>query len=192
MCNPAAAVAAVGVAVSAASTGITMYQQDQQADAMRESAEKAQALDQAQLAKRQQEITDKEVLDEFERMRQAQRTEGKIRVSAAESGAFGNSLLRQLNQNMFDETYDKSIIDRSSGYAIDQAQMQKRATNAAYQSRLNRADGVAGNQFLTGLQGIGNAASTGLSMYGTASQYSGPKPLRIPNKTAQSTKFKKG
>jgi len=117
MCEPTTMMIGMMV-MQGASMAIQSYQSGKARDAAEDAADKQEELarrsEENQLealeAQMEQE-TDKASLAKLDRQRQALRERAKIRVSAAESGAFGNTTLRELSAAHVGEGMDKGVID---------------------------------------------------------------------------------
>ena len=169
MCNPAAFMVATMV-ISAVSTGVSMYQQNQaQKSQMKAAKKESQYIEEAEVVQIEaldaqiEEVTDKGELEKLERARQAMRERAKIMVAASESGALGNSVLQQLSASFVQEGEDKGIIDYNTRADVDQVERQKRATEI--NSERQKANAFASVQqpisgFMQGLN-IGLSGASG-------------------------------
>jgi hypothetical protein len=156
MCYVTAALAVV----SAVGSAISIAQQNRAANDMADNANQAAARDQALISRRQTEINDKLTLDNLERARQANRDKGKVNVSAAEGGVMGNSVLRQLNDTLFQMEYDQDIYENAAVSDMAAAQDQRHAVRATQQGRVNQAKSMHTGPLMSGLQ-IGSSAYGG-------------------------------
>jgi Mrp family chromosome partitioning ATPase len=102
----------------AASAAVQQYQSSKARDAAEDAAEKqaklAREAEQNQLKALDEQIeqeSDSTELQKLDRQRQALRERAKIRVAASESGAFGNSTLKELSASHVGEGYDTGIMD---------------------------------------------------------------------------------
>jgi TolA-binding protein len=169
MCNPVA-FAAVSMVIAAAGTAASIYQSNKAADAAQDAAEKEAAL--ARQAEEKQiealnaqleQETDKTEIQKLERQRQALRERAKIRVAESESGAFGNSTLKQLSASMVNEGQDKGLMDYNLRATADQIERQKDATSINTSRQINNAFAsvpIKPSAFMSGLS-IGSSAAGG-------------------------------
>ena len=173
MCNPIA-MGAAQMAFAAVGTYMGIKQQNEMAEDQMEAAAESSQQDYQLLDTQQDEIYEKAGLDKFERDRQAMREAARIKVAGAESGAFGNSLLKQVADTMFQSSYDKAIIDQDADNKVEQSQAQKSKVHTTAKGRVNAAEANVTNGLMAGLK-IGQAGVSG-----AASGYSlGSKIERI-------------
>lgn len=180
MCGPAAPMVAMMV-ISAASTAVQQYQSAKARDAAKEAADKqaklareAEANQLKALEEQMEQEKDATELQKLDRERQALRERAKIRVAAAEAGAFGNVTLREMAVSELQEDRDKGILE----YNLEAK--QKQAARKAEQIGINTRANIARAQasvpqgtpaWMTGLN-IGLAGASGAVSGATASGYS--------------------
>ncbi len=190
--------------MSVASAGSAYLQQrqaenqaEQQAQIAQERAQEAAAaatatnsLEQEQIVQGLTEERATAQTDKFSVAREAAKNRGFIRASASEAGAFGNLLFSQLQENMANEGYDKSVIDYNYRSAVKNADLKARASDLNMENTIRAYDvdtvdtGQSG--LLSGLQ-IGTAAISGAS-----SGYQMGTTLKgLTSKTKAKTKAKK-
>ncbi len=172
MCYPMA-IMAVGAIVSAASTAMTIQNQNEAASQQMEAANLAAEADyQAQTAEEQQ-INDKSSRDRVARIRQGQRERAKLRTSASDAGVQGASVSKMQMDSFNDQGYDLDATDANAINAKGQNTRGKYKTFATAQSRINEAS----NNTTGGLAGGLQIASSG--MQGASSGYNFGKQLSI-------------
>lgn len=174
MCHPMVFAAATMV-LSIAGTYMSMKKADDQRGRAQKAAEKeevyaekAEEIQLETLDAQIEEVEDKGELEILDRQRQALRERAKIRVAASESGAFGNSTLRQLSASFINEGYDTGIIDYNTRSATAQAGRQKRALRLNTDRQINNAyAAVPGStpSWMQGLNILTSGASGGLEGY---------------------------
>lgn len=167
MCAPIAAVAAGAQtliplalgAISGVSTLGQIQQGNLQAAAEMEAANRAAALDYAALLERSRQLSQSADLESFERARQALRERAKITVAAGEANVGGRSLLRELSNSLFQESYDIGIHRANLRARQAQTALQAQGVYATNQSRINAASSRMVNPFMSSLMIAGNVAS---------------------------------
>lgn len=117
MCGTAGPMVAMMV-IAAASTAVQQYQSNKQRGAAQDAADKQEKLakeaEENQLEAldaQMEQVQDQGELQKMDRQRQALRERAKIRVAASESGAFGQSTLKELSASQIGEGFDTGIID---------------------------------------------------------------------------------
>lgn len=162
MCTIALAFGLASMAFSAYSTYDSNERQNDMAEAQSEAAYDAALADYDLLNQQQSQINTKAAQDKFNRERQGMREMAMIRVAQGESGALGNSALRELNASLFQTGYDTDIIDYNRDIQLRQTESQKLATRAGASGRYNMAKANTVNPFSSYMQ-IGSSGLSGFS-----------------------------
>ena len=163
MCGPAA-IPIASLIISAAATGYSMIQSNQQAKAQEKAAEMAMQADREQLALESTQIDDRIVSEKMERQRQRMREESRIIVSASEAGGLGGSFLSQLANARLQSGYDQGIMEKNRTNMQAQNRAGVKGVLATYQSRMNEAASSRMSPFTAGLR-IGGSALESYNMY---------------------------
>jgi hypothetical protein len=169
MCNPMA-LGLLTLAISGATTGYSLYQQNQAAEDAADAAGKsAQYLDEAEmnqlkaLEEQMAQVKDQGELEKLERQRQAIRERAKIRVASAESGAMGNSVFRSTAASMLNESMDKGVIDANVANQASQIKSQMESVKINTKRMKNDLYSGGGvNPFFAGL----SIAGSGIQGFG--------------------------
>jgi Mrp family chromosome partitioning ATPase len=122
--------------IAAASAGVQQHQANKARDASQDAAaeqeklaKEAEANQLQALEEQMEQESDATEVAKLDRKRQALRERAKIRVAASESGAFGNSTLKELSASMIGEGYDIGILDYNLRARSDQLSRQGKATS---------------------------------------------------------------
>lgn len=161
------ALAAFSAIASAASTAISIKQQNDQASAMEQAAitEYGNNLQQQEIQNRQiSEVKGQQV---SERAKESLRQRAKLRVLSGESGLQGATINR-LNQEIdYKEGYDLSIIEQNFQNQNIQTYFQNKSIESNTKSQLNQAASMKTTGVGAGLQIGLSAASGAISGYST-------------------------
>lgn len=159
MCHPAAWPVAMAI-MSAATTAVTIRQQNKVADAQAEAAEKAAQLDNQQLADQAIEINEQAAQEKLQRQLQTARERGRIMAIQGEAGVQGISPLAVLNASLTQEAMDLDVIEGNRKSGVNQTRAQAESVRADAQGRVNTA--YAGKvSGATGAMQIGSSAVSG-------------------------------
>lgn len=116
--------------------------------------------------RREEQIRSQEQLQRFERYRQAQREEAKVRVAAGEAGVLGGvSPARSVINAWMQNGYDQGIISANADNQIEQTETEKQSIYAQAQSAINKAKASVTNPFFGTLQ-VGMSALSGYALGG--------------------------
>ena len=163
MCEPATMLAIGMAAASAGMSYMGIQSQNDAAEASAHNAVKAAENDYMLLDLQQTQAAEKTALDKFERERQGMRETARIRAAGSESGAFGNSLLRQISNSMFQTDYDQAIMEQGLSNQVAQSQAQKTGVQVTAEGRLNDANSQVTSGLMSALKigqaGVGGYAS---------------------------------
>lgn len=156
---------AVAIALAALSIGGTymgIQQQNSAAEATARNANEALRIDYDLLNKQEHQTDVAASEDAFQRERQGMRDLAKLRVAQGESGALGNTSLRELNASMLQTSMDVGVMESNKDNTIDQLEMQKLNTRTTAGGRINQARATVVNPFYSSLK-IGPAGLSGYS-----------------------------
>lgn len=170
---------AIAIGMAALSMGASymgIQQQNSAMEAQGIAANEAARVDYDLLNKQEGQINDQAALDTFERERQGMREMAKLRVAQGESGALGNTALRELNNSMLQTSMDTGIIDSNRDNSIDQAEASKQAVSANARGRINQAKANTVNP-LNAFMKIGSSGASGYSS-GYSSRYGLSKSMQ--------------
>jgi hypothetical protein len=159
MCDPTSILIGA-VALGAGSTALGIKSQNDAASAQAQSANQAASNDYDLLNLQEKQVNDASATEAFNRERQGMREMAKIRTSQGESGAMGNSSLRELHSSMFNTSLDTSIIESNREDAILQAEANKTKIGTTNSSRLNEAKASGSNPLMSFMK-IGSAGMSG-------------------------------
>lgn len=171
MCEPVS----ISLAMAALAGGTTymgIKHQNSTMEAQAVSANEAAKIDYDLLNKQEHQTSVAASEEEFQRERQGMRELAKLRVAQGESGALGNTSLRELNASMLQTSMDVGVMESNKDNTIDQLEMQKKATRSTAGGRINQAKSTVSNPFYSSLK-IGSAGASG-----AASGYSFGKSLK--------------
>lgn len=162
-------IAAVAIAATLAATAVSIYEQQQQASYEASVAKHNEKVQQqnAQMAKDSAGLKATQIRSATER----QTAEGvNLMASSGLDTGYGAPLLYEL-----DQAAQTEIAARQAIYAGDVQAQGNVSAAQAYAADAQFTSGAAvGRSLLTGLQGVGGAASTGTSMYLSGSRAAGP------------------
>lgn len=158
MCTPQAVGIGLG-AIGGITTAAQVVSQNRQAAVDTQAAETAYNSDIRALLERSRQIDQQANLSSFERSRQALRERARITVAAGEANVGGRSLLRQISNSLFQESFDTGIMETNRQNQQAQNTLQAQGVAAQRQSRTNTANSRRINPFLGSLMIAGSAAS---------------------------------
>ncbi|CUU71127.1 Uncharacterised protein [Campylobacter hyointestinalis subsp. hyointestinalis] len=176
MCPPAVVMGAMAVASAAA----TMYSTNQQNKAIKASADTEAANAQREANLNQQALDEQaQQQDQAAAIQRMQREKEGIKERATLNNAFGNaqgnSINRVFNTSLFNENYDKSMIDYNNSNALSQNYREKQSVGLLANNRI-RSSNASRKSATSGLgSGILIANS---AINGAASGYSLGKALQ--------------
>lgn len=167
MCVPAAAAAGANLLIPigmAVVNGISSFAQvrgqNLQAAAEAQAATRAYNMDLQALMERSRQLQSSFDTQALERSRQALRERAKIAVAAGEANVGGRSLLREISNSLFQESYDIGIQKENLENRQAQTSLQAQGLFAQAQGRFNTAQSRRINPFLGALM-IGGSAAQG-------------------------------
>jgi hypothetical protein len=159
--------------IAAASAGVQAYQSNKARDAAQDAAAEqeklsleAEANQLKALEEQMEQETDKTELAKLDRKRQAMRERAKIRVAASESGAFGNSMLKEISASQVAEGFDVGILDYNLRARSEQLSRQAKATQISTRAQIARGRASVPLSTPTWMQGL----NIGLAGAGGAAQ----------------------
>lgn len=135
MCEPTT-LAAITLAVSAASSVAAYSAQRQQAKAQEHAAQDAYIANQTALDVQQNQVNEQASQEMSARALEALRERGRLRTIAADMGS-GNSMARLEGEVNLSTATDLATIERNREMREQQAQLEKRGMQSHAQSQVN-------------------------------------------------------
>lgn len=173
MCDPTMGLATASLVVGMASSVGGFFQQGQQAKANRKALQSdyAQQMDTLQTQYKQ---TNQQATDEMsQRAREAMIERARLRVAGGESGLFGGSNDRIVNESSFNEGTDMASIESNRQNSLRQIEQEGRGIRAGSVSQMSRIQRPS--LIGTGLQIAGQAVETGKDYKYLSDNVRGPK-----------------
>lgn len=133
MCGPVA----IMVALTAASTAMNVYGQNQTAEAQADSIEDQARLQNEALEKQYEQMRQQGTDKVSEVAKQAMIEQARMRVSAGESGIAGSSVDSIMGESMFNAAEAVSGIQKNVRNGKDQSELEGRGMYAANKSKAN-------------------------------------------------------
>lgn len=167
MCDPISAITAgIGV-VNTVSSYKSAKAQNEQAKADMRAAYRAGSLDLSTLQERLQQAVQANDVEVFDRGRQGLKDRDKIMIAAGEANVSGNSVMRMIAANMFDESRDKGIRQSNLDNTLAQGAMEAMKVRADASSNAAYSAGQRVNPFLQTLPTLANAGINTYTSYRT-------------------------
>lgn len=154
------------LAISAAGTVYSAYQQNEQAKAQEKAAQDNYNAQMQQEAQKQTQINQGAAQQENERVRAAMIEQGRLRVASGEAGIGGNSPDAQLRESMFNEGTDITTIENNRRNGILQTGNEANSLRAKAQGIVNTSNRPS-------------ALGTGLTIAGQVGGYAAKHPSSI-------------
>lgn len=167
MCDPITAITAASAAATYVGQKKQAEAQNKQAKADMRASYRAGSIDLSTLQERLQQIISGNDVEVFDRQRQGLKDRDKILVAAGEANISGNSLMRMLAANMFDESRDKGIRKTNLDNALSQGSLEAIKVKADASSNAAYAAGQRVNPFLQTLPTLANGAISTYTSYRT-------------------------
>lgn len=164
MCNPAI-VPLVTMAITAASTGMQMAQQADQADAQAKAANENYKRQAEAMALRKEQQREADTQQASELARQARIEESAVRASSNESGVAGNSVLALLNTGKVQLGMDTAHIGTNAEARNKQNNLDLQGLRANTQSTLNN---IKQPDYVGGSLSIIKSGATAYDQYKTS------------------------
>lgn len=163
MCDP------VSMAMGALSVMSTMAQAsaaNQAADAQSEAAQMQYRENIKALEEQQQQINQQAADQQSIRALEAMKERGRLNATSGEMGVTGNSIDKALQESLFNEGTDISMIEANRKNGVIQNNRNMSAAGVQYQSAVNTANSWRPSALATGLQ-IGTGVVGAYNMYET-------------------------
>jgi hypothetical protein len=148
--------------LAAVGTATEIQTQNQYANAEAEAAKEAYKADYASLIQQRLEVDNQALLEKFDRTNQGFLERSHLKTQITESGAIGNSSLREIMTSQGDESYDLGIIAYNQKNRLDQNTNDIQSTYSTYKSRMNQANSRITNKKNAALK-IGAAGLQGFA-----------------------------
>jgi hypothetical protein len=177
MCDPITAISLGSLAVGVASSVGGFMQQGQQAKANRKAIQSdyAQQMDTLQ---QQYKQTNQQATDEMsQRAREAMIERAKLRVAGGESGLFGGSNDRVVNESSFNAGTDIASIESNRQNSLRQIEQEGKGIRAGSISQISRIQRPS--LIGTGLQIAGQAVETAKDYQYLSNNVRGPKAKTV-------------
>lgn len=169
MCGVTEAFMGIMAAVTAATTTMTIKNQNDMAEAQAEQANASAQSQYNALQEEERQINSQAALEKLERQRQALRERASLRVATGESGVAGVNPTRELANVGVQESYDMAILEENRQNKVYQNQSNKGAVQAEAKARNLDAMSKYTGALSSGLQ-IGASGAEGAvkgAQYGT-------------------------
>lgn len=167
MCDPITAITAVSATASYVGQKKQAKAQNKQAEADMRASYKAGSMDLSTLQERLQQIIQGNDVEVMDRGRQGMKDRSKILIAAGEANVSGNSLMRLMAANMFDESRDLGIRKTNLDNNLKQGQMEALKVKADASSNAAYSAGQRVNPFLSTLPTFLNGAAQTYTSYRT-------------------------
>lgn len=163
MCDP------VSIAMGALSVGSAFMQSqaaNDAADAQNEAARQQYADNMAALQEQQTQINQQAADQQSIRALEAMKERGRLNATSGEMGVTGNSVDKALQESLFSEGTDISMIEANRKNGVVQNTRSMSAAGVQMASNINQANAGRINPIATGLQ-IGTGVVNAYSNYET-------------------------
>lgn len=158
---------AVSIALTALSAlkTVTDYQaSNDAADAQAEAAQRQYADNMAALEEQQNQINQQAADQQSARALEAMKERGRLNATAGEMGVSGNSVDKALQESLFNEGTDISMIEANRRNGIVQNTRSMSSAGVQLAGNINQANAGRGTLISAGL-GIGTAIGSGYLMH---------------------------
>ena len=164
MCDPIF-IGGTTALLSGITSSLTIGEQNANARAQGEAANRAALTDYERIQARAGEISAASAQDKLKRNLQTARERAKLKVAQGEAGIAGNSSLRELNNSLFESSFDKSVIEANRKSELAQLQASARGVEATNKSRVNQANSMISAPLVSALTIGGSMVQSGLAGY---------------------------